>query len=91
VIRKEGLREVASKLKINHSTCKAIVKVFENEGRIGKKKTRNRKINVLNTFTFCVIDRGMLVEISEPTVTEKKIIYARSDDIDGLLIDQAKE
>jgi hypothetical protein len=28
-IKKEGLREVAAKLKINHSTCKAIVKVYE--------------------------------------------------------------
>jgi hypothetical protein len=63
VVKKEGLREVAAKLRINHSTCKAIVKVFENEGRIGKKKTRNRNVNVINTFTFCVVDHGMLVDL----------------------------
>lgn len=28
VFRKEGLRDVAAEMGINHSTCKAIVKVF---------------------------------------------------------------
>lgn len=90
LVRKEGLREVASKLHINHSTCKAIVKVFESEGRIGKKKTRNRNASVINTFTFCVVDRGALVDLSETQITEKKVTYNRTDDIDDLVTEQAK-
>lgn len=89
VYRKEGLRDVASKLRINHSTCKAIVKVYESEGRIGKKKTRNRNVQVLNTFTICLIGNGMLMNIPETTISEKKVSCARMEEIDPLITEQA--
>lgn len=89
-MKKEGLREVAAKLKINHSTCKAIVKVFEAEGRIGKKKTRNRSIDVIETFTLCVVNKGAYEEIPEVKLVEKRVSCSRGDDINRILTEAAK-
>jgi transposase len=41
------MRHVAQSLGVNISTCKAILKVYQEEGRIGKKKKRNKVINVV--------------------------------------------
>ena len=43
----ESLKAVADEVKINVSTCKAIVRVFQEEGRIGKKKNRNKVIDIV--------------------------------------------
>lgn len=48
----ESLKEVSNALNINISTSKAILKVFTQEGRIGKKKKRNKVVDVLETFSF---------------------------------------
>lgn len=43
----QSLKEVASAMNVNVSTCKAIIKVFQEEGRIGKKQKRNKVYNVI--------------------------------------------
>jgi len=44
-------------MRVNISTCKAIIKVYQEEGRIGKKKQRNKVLNVIETFSFyCIND-----------------------------------
>ena len=45
---------------VNISTCKAMLKVFQEEGRIGKKKKRNKVVNVVETFSFYTINDGQV-------------------------------
>ncbi|KAM3127813.1 hypothetical protein pb186bvf_020092 [Paramecium bursaria] len=39
-----SLRQVAQNLGVKYSTAKAIIQVYQNEGRIGKKCTRDKRI-----------------------------------------------
>jgi hypothetical protein len=53
-------------MNINISTCKAIIKVYQEEGRVGKKKKRNKVLNVIETYSFYCID-GYNIEKVGPT------------------------
>lgn len=57
------MRHVAQSLDVNISTCKAILKVYQEEGRIGKKKKRNKVINVVETFSFFAINDGVVQQL----------------------------
>ena len=41
---------------VNISTAKAILKVFSEEGRVGKKKKRDKVINVIQTYSFYTVN-----------------------------------
>ncbi|CAD8053379.1 unnamed protein product [Paramecium sonneborni] len=43
-IKGQPLRQIAQNLGIKYSTAKAIVQVYQNEGRVGKKRTRDKRI-----------------------------------------------
>jgi transposase len=43
----ESIKEVSTEMGVNISTCKAILKVYQEEGRVGKKKQRNKVLNVI--------------------------------------------
>ena len=43
-------------MNVNISTAKAILKVYHEEGRVGKKKKRDKVINVIQTYSFFTID-----------------------------------
>ena len=60
----ENIKDVSNELGLNISTCKAIVKVYQEEGRIGKKKKRNKVVNVVETFSFYQINAGKLEQIA---------------------------
>lgn len=45
-------------MNVNISTCKAILKVYQEEGRIGKKKKRNKVVDVIETFSFFCMNDG---------------------------------
>ena len=46
------IKDVANETNINVSTCKAILKVYQEEGRVGKKQNRNKIVEVVETFSF---------------------------------------
>ncbi len=75
---------------VNISTCKAILKVFQAEGRIGKKKRRNKVVNVIETFSFYCINDGSFDEVQPVKVEESRISIDRSDNLDQTLEDNAK-
>ncbi|CAD8047933.1 unnamed protein product [Paramecium primaurelia] len=51
----QPLRQIAQNLGIKYSTAKAIVQVYQNEGRIGKKRTRDKRIfQEIETFIMVV-------------------------------------
>jgi hypothetical protein len=52
-------------MNINISTCKAILKVYQEEGRIGKKKKRNKVINLIETFSFYCINGSTIEQIGD--------------------------
>jgi len=43
-------------MNVNISTAKAILKVYQEEGRVGKKKKRDKVINVVQTYSFYTLD-----------------------------------
>ncbi len=43
-------------MNVNISTAKAILKVYQDEGRVGKKKKRDKVINVIKTYSFYAVD-----------------------------------
>ena len=47
LVQKENIKDVAKEMGVNISTCKAIIKVYQEEGRIGKKQKRNKVYNVI--------------------------------------------
>lgn len=55
-------------MNVNISTCKAILKVYQEEGRVGKKKRRNKVYNVIETFTFFTIDGSQIQQIGETKI-----------------------
>lgn len=57
------IKEVAEDLNVNISTCKAILKVYREEGRIGKKKNRNKVYNVVETYSFFTIRHSAVEQI----------------------------
>ncbi|CAD8137238.1 unnamed protein product [Paramecium octaurelia] len=51
----QPLRQISQQLGIKYSTAKAIVQVYQNEGRIGKKRTRDKRIfQEIETFMIVV-------------------------------------
>lgn len=74
----EPMREVADSMGVNISTCKAIIKVFQEEGRIGKKQKRNRVVDVIETFSFYCINDGQVQQMEEVKVEESKLSLKRN-------------
>lgn len=72
------MREVAQSMGVNISTCKAILKVFQEEGRIGKKKKRNKVVNVVETFSFYCINDGHVEQVEEVKLQESKLSLKRN-------------
>jgi predicted transcriptional regulator len=66
----ENIKKVVNDMNVNISTAKAIVKVYQEEGRVGKKKKRDKVINVIQTYSFYVVD-GTSIEKLSPTVIEE--------------------
>lgn len=54
--REENIKDVSLDMNVNISTCKAIIKVYNEEGRIGKKKKRNKVLNVIESFSFYYVN-----------------------------------
>ncbi|CAK88194.1 unnamed protein product (macronuclear) [Paramecium tetraurelia] len=51
----QPLRQISQQLGIKYSTAKAIVQVYQNEGRIGKKRNRDKRIfQEIETFMVVV-------------------------------------
>lgn len=84
------MRIVAQSLGVNISTCKAILKVFQEEGRIGKKQKRNKVINVVETFSFFAINDGVVQQLDDVRLEESKLSYQRNENLDKILEDNAK-
>jgi hypothetical protein len=84
------MRTVAQSLGVNISTCKAILKVYQEEGRIGKKKKRNKVINVIETFSFFAITDGAVHQLDNVRLEESKLSFQRNEDVDKILEDNAK-
>ncbi|CAD8061330.1 unnamed protein product [Paramecium sonneborni] len=54
-VKGQPLRQIAQTLGIKYSTAKAIVQVYQSEGRIGKKRTRDKRIyQELETYILIV-------------------------------------
>ncbi|KAL4459886.1 hypothetical protein ABPG74_003412 [Tetrahymena malaccensis] len=51
-----NIKEVAQEYGLKLSTCKAILQVYQKEGRIGKKATRDRKSKIVSTILVTRID-----------------------------------
>ncbi|CAD8056512.1 unnamed protein product [Paramecium sonneborni] len=59
----QPLRQIAHNLGIKYSTAKAIVQVYQNEGRIGKKRTRDKRIyQEIETFIIVVHKQSGKIE-----------------------------
>lgn len=56
----EQLKAVSDDVGINVSTCKAIIKVFQEQGRVGKKKTRNKVVDVVETYSFYMLENSKI-------------------------------
>ena len=63
--RHQSLKEVSEEMNINISTCKAIFKVYQEEGRVGKKLKRNKVYNVIETFSFFFVEEGRVQQIGD--------------------------
>lgn len=55
----------------------AILRVFQQEGRIGKKERRNKTANVVETFSFYYVTDHNIQQIGEVNIQESKISYKR--------------
>jgi hypothetical protein len=86
----EAMRSVAHSIGVNISTCKAILKVYQEEGRIGKKQKRNKVVNVVETFTFYAIADGHLEQLDNVRLQESKLSFNRHEDLDKMLEDNAR-
>ncbi len=60
-------------MNVNISNCKAIIKVFQEEGRIGKKKKRNKVYNVIETFSFFTINDANIEALGDIKIDESKV------------------
>lgn len=78
----EPLKVVSESVGINISTCKAIIKVYENEGRVGKKQKRNKVIDVVETYSFYTLEDGVLKEICPLKIETSKISVAHEEEAD---------
>ncbi|CAD8059435.1 unnamed protein product [Paramecium sonneborni] len=59
----QPLRQIAQNLGIKYSTAKAIVQVYQSEGRIGKKRTRDKRIfQEIETFIIVVHKQSGKIE-----------------------------
>ena len=86
----EPLKVVAEDLGINISTCKAILKVYLNEGRLGKKEKRNKVIAVYHTVSFIEETAEGSTEILEPKLEEWKFAFERGDDYEEPMLKEAE-
>ena len=53
---------------VNISTAKAILKVYQEEGRVGKKKKRDKVINVIQTYSFYAFDGDNVEKFAETII-----------------------
>ena len=75
------MKLVASETKVNISTCKAILKVFNEQGRVGKKQKRDKKLNVLQTFSFFKFQQGDFKLLDEIKLESSRISYHKQENI----------
>lgn len=59
---------MVNEMGVNISTAKAILKVYQEEGRVGKKKKRDKVINVIQTYSFYTIDGKNIEKIAETII-----------------------
>lgn len=67
------MKSVSEDIGINVSTCKAIIKVYQDEGRVGKKKTRNKVIDVVETYSFYILENSKLTELCPLKIMNSKV------------------
>ncbi|CAD8139783.1 unnamed protein product [Paramecium pentaurelia] len=73
-IKGQPLRQIAQNLGIKYSTAKAIVQVYQNEGRIGKKRTRDKRI-------YQEIETYILIVNKQTGKIEKKKLKSECNDL----------
>ena len=78
-------------MNVNISTCKAIIKVYQEEGRVGKKKKRNKVYNVIETFSFFKVTNSNIEQLGDIKIEESKVSLERHENFDKFLEDNAKE
>lgn len=78
---------------VNISTAKAILKVYQEEGRVGKKKKRDKVINVIQTYSFYAFDGDNIEKLADTIIEEEKKSIQTSDsrDIERDLKEKSKE
>ncbi len=64
----ENIKDVVNDMGVNISTAKAIVKVYQEEGRVGKKKKRDKVINVIQTYSFYTVDGSNIEKIADTVI-----------------------
>lgn len=78
----EQIKEVAGEMNVNISTCKAILKVYQEEGRIGKKKKRNKVLNVVESYSYFSVDGSTISKVGDTQIESAKISVKRNQNID---------
>ena len=61
--QKMNLKQVADENNLKISTCKAILKVYKKEGRIGKKKQREKKGTIIASINLVIKNNNMIEKI----------------------------
>eukprot|EP01017_Pseudomicrothorax_dubius_P046238 TRINITY_DN8111_c0_g1_i8.p1 TRINITY_DN8111_c0_g1~~TRINITY_DN8111_c0_g1_i8.p1 ORF type:complete len:282 (-),score=26.99 TRINITY_DN8111_c0_g1_i8:200-1045(-) len=79
-----SIRKAAKEMGLKFSTAKAILKTFKSEGRIGKKKFRDRK-----NKAWLSLDQGQKMGKSHNKAQEQTKAAAKSD-IGSLLVDKCE-
>jgi predicted transcriptional regulator len=85
-----SLKDVATSMNVNMSTCKAIIKVYQEEGRVGKKKKRNKVYNVIETFSFFYLQGDNIEQIGDVKIQESKVSLEKEDNFDEVLQENAR-
>lgn len=85
-----SLKDVAASMNVNMSTCKAIIKVYQEEGRVGKKKKRNKVYNVIETFSFFHLQGDNVEQIGDVKIQQSKVSLEKEDNFDEVLQENAR-
>jgi transposase-like protein len=87
----EQLKAVSEDSGINVSTCKAIIKVYQEEGRVGKKKTRNKVVEVVETYSFFALENSQLTELCPFKIMNSKISVEQKEFIESVIQERCRE
>ena len=57
-------------MNVNISTAKAILRVYQSEGRVGKKQKRDKVVSVIQSFSVFIVD-GLDITKIDPTIIKE--------------------